>query len=52
MHGKHLLEKIGISCFVHTGSCCPFALAFFKFPAFCVCDGWMVVCFGGENGGI
>lgn len=37
-------------CTTHSPSC-PFALAFFKFPAFCVCDGWMLVWFGGEDGG-
>ena len=33
------------------GPCCPFALVFFKFPAFSVCDGWMLVWFGGEDEG-
>ncbi len=33
------------------GPCCPFALVFFKFPAFSICDGLLLVWFGGEHGG-
>lgn len=52
MHEQHLSEKVGISCICTThGPCCPFALVFFKFPAFSVCDGWMLVWFGGADGG-
>lgn len=52
MHEQHLSEKVCISCVCTTHSpCCPFALVFFKFPAFTVCDGWMLVWFGGVDGG-
>lgn len=34
------------------GPCCPFALVFFKFPAFNVCDGWMLFGLVGLTGAI